>query len=160
MKILFVASVAVVSDTPGPARDLFIGALGLPLQRHADDDYFFSEALPGTKHFGVWPLTQAAEACFGSKTWPPERQAPQACIEFEVADAEAVAEAAAELADKGYQLIHGARTEPWGQVVARLQTTEGLLIGLSYASWLHEPGADAEGGGSPRKETGTATSPP
>jgi hypothetical protein len=32
----------------------------------------------------------------------------------------------------------GARTEPWGQTVARLLTIEGAIVGLSYAAWLHE----------------------
>ena len=54
----------------------------------------------------------------------------QASIEFEVAD---VAEAAAELGAKGYQLIHGARTEPWGQVTARLLSPEGLLVAVCYS---------------------------
>lgn len=139
MKVLFVASVAVVSGNPQPTRDLFIQAMGLPLQRHEGDDYFFTEALPGAKHFGVWPLAQAAEACFGSRTWPTDRAVPQACIEFELEDAQAVADGAAELEAKGYAMIHGARTEPWGQVVARLQTVEGVIVGLSFASWMHEP---------------------
>jgi hypothetical protein len=29
------------------------------------------------------------------------------------------------------------RTEPWGQTVARLQSSEGAIIGLSYAPSLH-----------------------
>ena len=58
---------------------------------------------------------------------------PQATIEFEVDD---VAEAAGELEAKGYRLLHGARTEPWGQTVARLLSPEGLIVGFSYTSWL------------------------
>ena len=30
-----------------------------------------------------------------------------------------------------------ARTEPWNQTIARLQTAEGLLVGLCYTPWLH-----------------------
>jgi hypothetical protein len=52
-------------------------------------------------------------------------------------DPAAVADGAAELEAAGHRLLHGARTEPWGQTVARLQTVEGLIVGLSYASWLH-----------------------
>jgi len=57
-----------------------------------------------------------------------------------------LAAAAAELEGKGYRLLHGARTEPWGQTVARLIGPEGLLVGLSYAPWYHEaePGAVTE----------------
>jgi hypothetical protein len=37
----------------------------------------------------------------------------------------------------GHTLLHGAREEPWGQTVARVQSPDGLLIGLSYAPWMH-----------------------
>jgi hypothetical protein len=90
------------------------------------------------KHFGVWPIADAAQSCFGTREWPAEVPVPQATIEFELRSAEAVAEGARELESRGYTLIHGRRTEPWGQVLARLLGPEGLLIGLSFAPWLHE----------------------
>jgi catechol 2,3-dioxygenase-like lactoylglutathione lyase family enzyme len=62
---------------------------------------------------------------------------PQATIEFEVESVNAVGEAAGELEAQGYELIHGAKEEPWGQTVARLLSPEGLLIGLSYTPWMH-----------------------
>jgi hypothetical protein len=34
-------------------------------------------------------------------------------------------------------MLHGARTEPWGQTVARLLSAEGAIVGLSYAPWMH-----------------------
>jgi hypothetical protein len=137
MNVLFVSSVAVISSQPAESRKLFVDTLGLPLQRHEGDEYYFSEKIGGTKHFGVWPLSQAAVACFGTPAWPADRPVPQCCIEFEVADLEGVTAAAQELAGKGYVLIHDARTEPWGQTVARLQTAEGVLVGISYAPWMH-----------------------
>jgi uncharacterized glyoxalase superfamily protein PhnB len=91
----------------------------------------------GTRHFGVWPLTQAAQACFGSDEWPADVTVPQASIEFEVASVDAVGEAAAELEERGFRLVHAAREEPWGQTVARLLSTEGLIVGISYAPWFH-----------------------
>ena len=91
----------------------------------------------GAKHFGVWPLAQAAQACFGTPEWPSERTVPQASIEFEVADAAAVSPAAEELEGEGFDLLHGAREEPWGQTVARLQSIDSLIVGISYAPWLH-----------------------
>ena len=51
----------------------------------------------------------------------------------------AVALAARELEARGYQLLHGARTEPWGQTVARLLSQEGAILGISYAPSLHDP---------------------
>ena len=63
---------------------------------------------------------------------------PQASIEFEVAGADAVTAAGAELEAAGSELLHTARTEPWGQTVARLLTSDGLIVGISYAPVLHE----------------------
>jgi catechol 2,3-dioxygenase-like lactoylglutathione lyase family enzyme len=145
MKILFISSMAIITPDPAASRKLFMDALGLPLKRHEGDDYYFSENIGGSKHFGVWPLSQAAEACFGTREWPADRPTPQACIEFEVEDLDSVATAAQELQEKGYALLHGARTEPRGQTVARLQTTEGAIVGISYAAWIHEasPGLGA-----------------
>jgi len=134
--VLFIASVAVIAPDPAASKPLYLEALGLPLET-MDGEYVASERIEGSKHFGVWPLAQAAEACFGTSEWPADRPVPQASIEFELADADAVAAGAAELRAAGHELLHEARTEPWGQTVARLQTVEGLIVGLSYASWLH-----------------------
>jgi hypothetical protein len=58
-------------------------------------------------------------------------------VEFEVADLQAVEQAGAELEAAGFTLLHPAHTEPWGQTVARLQSVEGLIVGISYAPSLH-----------------------
>src|SRR5207244_11110982 len=87
-----IASVAVVAADPPESRKLFIDALGLPLEGEGDG-YYSSGSISGSKHFGVWPLSQAAQACFGTPQWPAGRVVPQASIEFEVEDAEAVAAA-------------------------------------------------------------------
>jgi catechol 2,3-dioxygenase-like lactoylglutathione lyase family enzyme len=137
MDVLFITSVSVVAADPPQSRKLFMGALGLPLEKYEADEYYSSEHIGGSKHFGVWPLSQAAEACFGTPEWPAGRVVPQASIEFEVKDAEAVAAAGAELEYAGYDLLHPARTEPWGQTVTRVLTEDGLIVGISYAPSLH-----------------------
>ena len=35
-----------------------------------------------------------------------------------------------------FTLLHDTRTEPWGQTVARLQTPEGTIVGISFAPWM------------------------
>jgi catechol 2,3-dioxygenase-like lactoylglutathione lyase family enzyme len=137
MDVLFVASVAVVTANPPQSRKLFIDALGLPLEGEGNG-YYSSGNIAGSKHFGVWPLAEAAQACFGTPQWPADRVVPQASIEFEVADADAVAAAADELQRAGYELLHPARTEPWGQTVARLLTGDGLIVGISYIPVFHD----------------------
>jgi catechol 2,3-dioxygenase-like lactoylglutathione lyase family enzyme len=138
MDVKFIASMAVIAADPAESRRLYVDALGLPLQAEEGSEYFHSEEIGGAKHFAVWPLSQAAEACFGSPEWPADRPVPQMSVEFEVADADAVAAAAAELQDQGFELLHDARQEPWGQTVARLQSVDSLIVGISYAPALHE----------------------
>ena len=96
-----------------------------------------AEASPAAST-SVWPLSQAAEACFGTTKWPADPVVPQASIEFEVENAEAVAAAGAELQRAGFELLHPARTEPWGQTVTRLLTADGLIVAISYAPSFHE----------------------
>ena len=130
MKVLFVAGVApIVKDTAASAA-FYRDALGLPLE---GDDYLHTDRLEGTKHFGLWALADAARSCFETDRWPDDVPIPQAVIEFEVDD---VAQAAAEMERRGYRLLTGVKTEPWGQVVARLLSPEGLLLGLTYTPWM------------------------
>jgi catechol 2,3-dioxygenase-like lactoylglutathione lyase family enzyme len=136
MKIESITSVAVITPDATASRGLYLDALGLPLKR-LDGEYFASEEVAGCRHFGVWPLAQAAEACFGTHTWPDDVERPQVSVEFELEGATAVSEGALELRSRGYGLLHDAKTEPWGQVVARLLSPEGAVVGLSYAPSLH-----------------------
>ncbi len=138
MNVQFIATIAVISPDPPASRRLYVDALGLPLEAAEGSDYFHSESVAGSNHFGVWPLSEAAQACFGTAEWPSDRPVPQASIEFEVEDAKAVQAAAAELRDQGFALLHEARKEPWGQTVARLQSTEGAIVGISYIPSMHE----------------------
>jgi catechol 2,3-dioxygenase-like lactoylglutathione lyase family enzyme len=137
VKIEFLATVAVITPDPTSSRELYVEMLGLPLEGHGDG-YHHSEQIAGCKSFGIWPLSQAAQACFGTDEWPAERPVPQVSIEFDVADAAAVSPAAQELQQAGYELLHAPREEPWGQTVARLQSPEGAIIGISYAPVLHD----------------------
>jgi catechol 2,3-dioxygenase-like lactoylglutathione lyase family enzyme len=136
MNVEFIATVAVIVADPAASRKLFVDALGLPLEGEGDG-YYSTGSIPGSKHFGVWPLSEAAQACFGTPQWPAGRVVPQASIEFEVGDQEAVAAAGAELQRAGYELLHPARTEPWGQTVTRFLTDDGVVMGISYVPDFH-----------------------
>ncbi len=138
MDVRFIAGFAVITSDVTSDRRLLVDTFGLPL-RPPDSvegsDYLYSEEIPGAKHFGVWPLTEAAQACFGRPTWPDTHPVPQATIEFEVGDVDS---AARELVDRGFHPVHTTRTEPWGQVVARFQAADGLLVGVCVTPWLHD----------------------
>ncbi len=137
MEVQFVTSVAVIAPEPGVSRRLFVNTIGLPLEGEGEDGYFHSERVGGVNHFGVWPLAQAAEACFGTSTWPEGVPVPQASVEFEVGSAAEVGAAAAELAAAGYESLHPVREEPWGQTVTRVLSPEGLIVGISFAPAMH-----------------------
>jgi catechol 2,3-dioxygenase-like lactoylglutathione lyase family enzyme len=135
MQIAFVAGFAPIVTDLEASRAFYRDALGVTLD---DSDYPSTEALPGLKHFGLWTLAGAAQSCFGGDTWPADLPVPQGCLEFDVADADAVAVAAKELQDRGHRLLVEPKTEEWGQTVARLLSPEGLLIGVTFTPWLHD----------------------
>ncbi len=139
MKVHFVASVSLIAKDPATSRSFYQDGLDLEFEGR-EGDYVFTERLPGVKHFGLWPLSEAAKACFGSDQWPDGVAVPTASVEFEVEDVSAVAE---ELEVKGYQLLHGAKTEPWTQVTARLISPEGVLVAVCHTPWFHEDDAAA-----------------
>jgi hypothetical protein len=135
MEIEFITSVAVITADPVGSRKLFVEGLGLPLD--GTGDYVYSERIEGSKHFGLWPLSQAAQACLGTDEWPSDLTIPQVSIEFEVASPEAVREAAAELEASGNEQLHRPREEPWGQSITRWLSSDGAILGISYAPSLH-----------------------
>jgi hypothetical protein len=61
MNVQFIASIAVIAADPAESRKLYVGSLGLPLEASEGSDYFHSEHIGGSKHFAVWPLSQAAQ---------------------------------------------------------------------------------------------------
>lgn len=137
MQIESVTSVAVITADAPASRALYLEALGLPLKQ-LDGDYFASGEISGCSHFGVWPIEQAAEACFGTRAWPEGISRPQVSVEFELGTATAVTDGVQELRSRGYEMLHDAKVEPWGQTVARLLSPEGAVVGLSYAPSLHQ----------------------
>ena len=137
MNVQFISSFAVITTDLEASRKLYVDELGLPLTTSEGGEYLHSENVAGAKHFGVWPLWQAAEACFGTREWPPDRIRPQASVEFDLESPDAVARAASELERGGYELLHRARQEPWGQTVARLISSEGVIVGVSYVPQFH-----------------------
>jgi len=134
MRVLFVAGFGpIVRDMDASLR-FYRETIGMPLEEGSDVS---TEKVDGVKHFGLWPLADAAESCFGTRDWPSNVNAPQAWVEFDVED---VAAAAAELQAKGYRLLVPPKTEPWGQTVARLLSPEGILVGVTITPWMREGG--------------------
>ena len=134
LKVLFIAGFGPIVRN-GDSSAFYRDALGLPLktQPGANEAYLHSEAIPGVKHFALWPLSEAAKSCFGVPEWPKSVPEPQAWME---ADVEDLATASEVLKQKGYTLLVDNRREPWGQTVTRLLSPENVLIGLTITPWL------------------------
>ena len=103
--------------------------------KEEDGGYLHTESLKGAKTFALWPLSQAAESCFGEDSWPHELPAPQAWLEFDVDD---VAKATEELESQGHRMLVRNKKEPWGQTVSRFITPEGLLVGITLTPSMRE----------------------
>lgn len=132
--VLFVAGFGPIVRDPAASRKFYSEALGLDFIEDANG-YLYTGELGGVKHFALWPLTQAAESCFGTDQWPGNFNVPQAWIEFDVDNIE---NATAELKSQGYELLVARREEPWGQVVTRLLGPEGLLVGITHTPSLRK----------------------
>jgi catechol 2,3-dioxygenase-like lactoylglutathione lyase family enzyme len=137
MKIQFVSGFGPIVRDIKAGRTFYGDALGIAFEGGEGQGYAYTEQLEGVKHLGLWPLSAAAEACFGTSEWPSDIPQPQATIEFDLESAEAVTEGVEELEAKGYRLLHRTRTEPWNQTLARLLSPEGLLVGIAYTPGHH-----------------------
>ncbi len=141
MQVQFVAGFGPIVRDVDASRAFWGADLGIALEEAAPN-YWTNDDLDGVKAFALWPLSQASESCFGTNRWPEEIPAPQAWLEFDVASPAAVADAVAELEASGHRLLRGPREEPWGQTTARLLSPEGLLVGVTYTPWMHQPNED------------------
>jgi len=133
-KILFIAGFGPVVRDMDASRKLYAGALEIPFKEETGG-YLHTSALQGAKEFALWPLSQAAESCFGSNNWPDSVPAPHSWLEFDV---ESVESTTAELESRGYRMLIKNKREPWGQTVSRFLDSDGLLIGLTFTPSMRE----------------------
>lgn len=133
LKVVFVAGFGPLVKDAATSNAFYVEALGLPLEQQAGGGYYHGEKLDGVRHFALWPLSEAAQSCFGADAWPPDVPEPHSWLEFDVED---VATATAALKTRGYRLLVEARKEPWGQTVTRLLSPEGILVGLTFTPWM------------------------
>lgn len=134
LKVLFVAGFGPIVRDTEQSRKLYGDALGVRFKEESGG-YLHTEALPGVKTFALWPLSQAAQSCFGKDAWPDAIPVPQAWLEFDV---DSVENATSVLESAGYQIIVKNKKEPWGQIVTRLLSPEGLLVGVTFTPSLRE----------------------
>src|SRR5262249_9717960 len=97
IKVLFIAGFGPITREPIASRKLYSQILGIRFKEE-DGGYLHTEGLKGANTFALWPLSQAAQSCFGTDSWPDEIPPPQSWLEFDV---DSVEEATAELESKG-----------------------------------------------------------
>jgi catechol 2,3-dioxygenase-like lactoylglutathione lyase family enzyme len=136
VNILFVAGFGPIVADAESSRKLYQQAFGIQFKEE-NDGYLHTEGLGGVKTFALWPLSQAAESCFGKDAWPTDVPTPQAWLEFDVDD---VDKATAELESRGYRMLVKGRKEPWGQTVTRFLSPEGLLVGMTFTPAMRKEG--------------------
>jgi len=109
LKVLFIAGFGpIVSDT-AESRKLYRDVLGIPFKEEAGG-YLHTEAVPGAKSFAPW-------------------------LEFDV---DSVEKATAVLESGGYRMLLKIKKEPWGQIVSRFISPEGILVGITFTPWMRE----------------------
>jgi len=84
IKILFIAGFGPIVRDVAESRKLYREFLGIPFTEETDG-YLHTEVLRGAKSFALWPLSQAAQSCFGKDSWPDNIPVPQAWLEFDMA---------------------------------------------------------------------------
>ena len=136
MKVSFVAGFGPITREADAAHAFWRDGLGIEFEEAAPG-YFTNDDLDGVKAFAMWPLSQAAEATFGTAEWPADVPTPQAWIELDVDSADAVREAEVELRAAGHRILRETREEEWGQTTVRLLSPEKLLVGISFTPWMH-----------------------
>ena len=128
MKVLFILGFGPIVRDTTESRRLYGESLGIRFKEESGE-YLHTEALRGAKSFALWPLSQAAESCFGKDAWPDNIPAPQAWLEFDVDNVE---NATASLESRGYRMLVKNKKEPWGQTVSRFISPEGILVGVTF----------------------------
>ncbi|SAL61298.1 Glyoxalase-like domain protein [Caballeronia udeis] len=131
---LFIAGFGPIVIEAQVSRELYGQVFGIPFNEEKGG-YLHTESLKGANTFALWPLSQAAQSCFGTDSWPGDVPIPQAWIEFDVDNVEA---ATAELESQGYRMLVRNRNEPWGQTVSRFIGPEGLLVGITFTPSMRE----------------------
>jgi catechol 2,3-dioxygenase-like lactoylglutathione lyase family enzyme len=133
-EVLFIAGFGPIDRNVRESRALYGDSLGIHFKEDSEG-YLYTGALPGAKHFALWPISQAAQSCFGSDSWPDSAPVPQAWLEFEVED---VQKATTDLESRGYRMLIKNKKEPWGQTVSRFISPEGLLIGITFTPSMRD----------------------
>jgi hypothetical protein len=119
IKVLFIAGFGPIVREGTASRTLYGKMLGIRFKEETGG-YLHTEGLKGANSFALWPLSQAAQSCFGKDSWPKEVPVPQAWLELDV---ENVQQATVSLNHEGIECSSRTGKNPG----ARLSAVSSLL---------------------------------
>ena len=131
----FAGVAEIVGDFDAAVR-FYRDALGLEVEDVSEG--YATVDMPGVLHFGIWARATAAEAAFGSAD-----AAGRVPLGYTIGlEVDSVGESATGLGAAGVELLHSAKTEPWGQVTARFLAPGGGLCEVAETPWAREIAGD------------------
>jgi hypothetical protein len=77
--VLFVAGFGPIVRDQELSDKFYVKNLGLSFIRE-EGGYPHTERIEGVKTFALWPLSQAAQSCFGTDAWPKDLPIPQSWL--------------------------------------------------------------------------------
>jgi catechol 2,3-dioxygenase-like lactoylglutathione lyase family enzyme len=134
LNVLFIAGFGPIVRDATASRNLYRDILGISFKEEAGG-YLHTEDLDGARSFALWPLSHAAQSCFGRESWPDDLPVPASWLEFDV---ENVEQATKELERHGLRMLVKNRKEPWGQTVSRFLDPNGILVGVTLTPSMRE----------------------
>lgn len=110
INVLFITGFGPIVRERTASRKLYRQMLGIHFTEE-DGGYLHIEQLEGANSLALWPLSQAAQSCFGKDSRPDDIPLPQAWLEFDVDNVE---KATKELELQGFRMLVKNKKEPWG----------------------------------------------
>ena len=137
MEIEFVASFAVITPDPATSRKLYLDALGLPLEG-ADGPRLH----PHREHRRRQALRRLAARAGGGgllrrQDWPEDTPVPQAASSSRSPSPEAVDAGGRRSCARPATSSCTRHARSRGARPSRGCSPEGLIVGISYAPWMH-----------------------
>jgi hypothetical protein len=131
------ATFAPVTADPEASRRLYIDALGLPREHAAWDDYIHSEAIGGSRHFRRVATGSSRSSLLRPCELARHHTRPAGVRGVRARGRRRRPKRGRGIARSGPRDAARCALGAMGQTVARLLSSEHIIVGLSYAPWLH-----------------------
>jgi hypothetical protein len=75
VRVLFIAGFGPIVRDAAASRRLYGQVFAIPFKEEKGG-YLHTEALKGARSFALWPLSEAAQSCYGRDSWPGDVAVP------------------------------------------------------------------------------------